>query len=104
MSDRGTNLLKEYLNPKVEISDRTRLFGVIQDYSAPVDYQYRNYCKRSVGLVKKYLPQACGLEKKEALPLMLKSEMEYLLEKAAVIVYALQIRCLKDPNGTTYQW
>ena len=65
--DSGTDLLENNLNPKIDSPDRTRLFGLIQDYTAPVDSQYRNYCERSVGLIKKYLHQACGLEKKEAL-------------------------------------
>ena len=48
--DSGTNLLEDNINPKIDSPDRTRLFGLIQDYTAPVDSQYSNYCESSVGL------------------------------------------------------
>jgi hypothetical protein len=43
---------------------------------APVDAQFRNYCERSTGLINKYLRQACGVEKTEGIPSMLRSEIE----------------------------
>ena len=94
--DSGTNLLENNINPKIDSPDRTRLFVLIQDYTAPVDSQYRNYCERPVGLIKRYLHQACGVEKNEALPVMLKTEMEYLLETAAAIVNRIQYVLSKD--------
>ena len=94
--DSGTNLLETNINTKIDSPDRTRLFGLIQDFTAPGDSQYRNYCERSVGLIKKYLYQACGLEKNEALPVMLKTEMEYLLETAASIVNRIPYTLSKD--------
>ena len=68
--DSGTNLLENNLNPKT--IDGNRLFQLVKDYTAPLDSQYRNYCERSAGMVKRYLKQACGVEKKGDLSVLLK--------------------------------
>ena len=55
--DSGSNMLEDNLNPKTE--DDTRLFENINDYTAPVDAQFRNYSERSTGLLKKFMKQTC---------------------------------------------
>ena len=85
--DIGTNILEANINMKIDSPDRTRLFGLILDYTAPVE---------ASSLIKKYLHHAYGLEKKEALPVMLKTEMEYLLETAASILKRIPYALSKD--------
>ena len=80
--DSGTNLLN--LNPKTE--DGKRLFNLIRDYTAPVDSQYRNYIERNAGMIKRYLRQACGVEKNGNIPTVLKSELDYLLDLTCAII------------------
>ena len=82
--DSGSNLLEENLNPKTE--DGQRLFNIVRDYTAPVDGQFRNYPERSTSLLKKYLRQSCGIEKRDGIPTMLRSEVEFLMDMAASMV------------------
>jgi hypothetical protein len=92
--DSGTNLLEGNLNPKTE--DENRLFNIIKDYTAPVDAQFRNYSERSTGLIKKYLKQACGVEKNDTIPVMLRSEIEFLLDMAASMVNRIPYAFSRD--------
>jgi hypothetical protein len=92
--DSGTNLLEGNLNPKTE--DENRLFNIIKDYTAPVDAQFRNYSERSTGLIKKYLKQACGIEKNDTIPVMLRSEIEFLLDMAASMVNRIPYAFSRD--------
>ena len=82
--DSGSNMLEENLNPKTD--DGQRLFSLVKDYTAPIDGQFRNYSERSTSLLKKYMRQSCGVEKKEGIPTMLRSEMEFLMDMAAAMV------------------
>ena len=92
--DSGTNLLEANLNPKTE--DEDRLFNLIKDYTAPVDAQFRNYSERSTGLIKKYLRQACGVEKNQSIPIMLRSEIEFLMDMAASMVNRIPYAFSRD--------
>ena len=60
-----------------------RLLGKIKEYTANPDAQFRNYCERGVGMLKKYLRMACNVEKTESLPILIRSELEFMLESAA---------------------
>jgi hypothetical protein len=92
--DSGTNMLEENLNPKTE--DAQRLFNLVRDYTAPIDGQFRNYSERSTSLLKKYMRQSCGVEKKEGIPTMLRSEMEFLMDMAASMVNRIPYAFSKD--------
>ena len=47
-------------------------------------------------MVKRYLKQACGVEKKEDLPVLLKSEMDYLLDMVSAIINKIPYAVSKD--------
>ena len=62
------------------------MFDAIKEYTAPVDAQFQNYSERSTGLLKKFMKQACDTEKTDSLPVLLRSEMQFVCDLAASIV------------------
>ena len=71
------------LNPRILNKDHERLLGTIKDVAHLPDSQYRNYCERSINLIKRFMRQIVGKVKEETLPTLLFSEWLFVLEKCA---------------------
>ena len=81
--DGGSDLLEGNLNPRILNKDHERLLGAIKDVAHLPDSQYRNYCERSINLIKRFMRQIVGKVKEETLPTLLFSEWLFVLEKCA---------------------
>ena len=93
--DAGSNLLQEYINPKLmqhgKDEAEERLFGKLREYTCPTDAQFRNYSERSTGLFKKAVNQLLEVKKDKGLPTLTKASWDLILEQAADVCNKLPI-------------